>query len=311
VSLRTLLIVLLALMCGGSAALGINLFLRSGPVIAEPETIAVVVAAVEIPRGASLTAELLTIRAWPKALAPTGALTQVADALDRVAIGPLAQGEPILDAKLTTRGAGRGLSALIPHGMRAFTIQTPGVAAGVAGFILPGNRVDVLLTVSTPNLNDPTGGGSTTTLLQNVEILAVDQRMAAPADNKVDLKELRSVTLLVTPDQATKLDLGQNKGTLHLTLRNPEDSLPAHTRPATLAGLRFHQERPWDERARGVLDALGNLLAQPAPAMPASEPAPKVERPKAHVMTIFNGDKISRYGFRPQPESSNEVAGRK
>ncbi len=270
---RTLLIMLLALVCGGSAALGINLLLHRGPAAAEAETVPVVVAACDIPRGASLTAELLATRAWPKTLAPAGAMSQLADALDRVTIGPLAQGEPLLDAKLTTRGAGRGLSALIPPGMRAFTIQTPGVAAGVAGFVLPGNRVDVLLTVSTPALNDPTGGGSTTTLLQNVEILAVDQQMAAPAENKVDPKELRSVTLLVTPDQATKLDLGQNKGTLHLALRNPTDSLPAFTRPATLAGLRFHQDKPWDERARGVLDALGNLLAQPTPQA-APEPRP-------------------------------------
>ena len=67
-----------------------------------------------------------------------------------------------------------------------------------------------------------TGGGSTTTLLQNVEILAVDQKVDGPADNKVDSTNLRSVTLLVTPDQAAKLSLGQSKGTLHLTLRNPE-----------------------------------------------------------------------------------------
>ena len=85
-----------------------------------------------------------------------------------------------------------------------------------------------------------TGGGSTTTLLQNVEILAVDQKMDAPSDNKVDTKDLRSVTLLVTPQQANRLDLGQNKGMLHLALRNREDNEDFQTKP------RFRPaEKPW------------------------------------------------------------------
>jgi pilus assembly protein CpaB len=105
--------------------------------------------------------------------------------------------------------------ALIPQGMRAFTIRVPNpnVATGVAGSLLPGNKVDVLLTASGGDLNDVIG---TTTLLQNVEILAVDQKIEAPAENKVDLKEMLSVTLLVTPQQAKQLNLAQNKGLLHL-----------------------------------------------------------------------------------------------
>ena len=104
----------------------------------------------------------------------------------------------------------------------------------MAGFILPGNKVDVLLTVddisgiTKVGIQGSSGGGSsnasTTTLLQNVEILAVDQKTTAPAENKIDAKELRSVTLLVTPQQANELGLAQNKGKLHLALRNLDDS---------------------------------------------------------------------------------------
>jgi pilus assembly protein CpaB len=126
--------------------------------------------------------------------------------------------------------------------MRGFTIPTPNISAGVAGFILPGNKVDVLLTVSGSGLND--AASRTITLLQGVEILAVDQRVEAPAENKVDAKELRSVTLLVTPDQAAKLDLGQNKGVLHLSLRNPEDQAPANARPATMDDLGLGEDKP-------------------------------------------------------------------
>ncbi len=152
------------------------------------------------------------------------------------------------------------------------------MAQGVAGFILPGNRVDVLLSMGEIGGSNETGGGSTTTLLQNVEILAVDQRMYAPSDNKVDTKDLRTVTLLVTPQQANFLDLAQNKGVLHLALRNLEDDKNSQTRPATLTDLKFHQEKPWDERARGVLDALGKAFAQrplpPPPAPKAPEQPP-------------------------------------
>ena len=133
----------------------------------------------------------------------------------------------MLATKITAKGAGVGLAAIIPKGMRAFTIQTPTIAAGVAGFVLPGNRVDVLLTVKEMSGGAEARGG-TIILLQNLEILAVDQRVDAEPTVTEKLgataKDLRSVTLLVTPQQAAKLDLGRNLGTLHLTLRNPEDT---------------------------------------------------------------------------------------
>jgi pilus assembly protein CpaB len=266
--------IVLALVSGGSAAVGINTLRKQASGL-PADTVLVVVAAADIPRGVTVTADMVKTRPWPRDAAPAGALTDPDEALNRATASALVKDEPVLDAKLAARGAGRGMAALIPMGMRAFTIQTPNLASGVAGFVLPGNKVDVLLTVGGQSLNDETGGGSTTTLLQNVEILAVDQRVDAPADNKVDPRELRSVTLLVTPDQAAKLDLGQNKGTLHLSLRNPADSSPANTRPATLADLRFHQDRPWDERLKGVLEAFGKAMAQRRPEKaPAALPAP-------------------------------------
>jgi Flp pilus assembly protein CpaB len=96
----------------------------------------------------------------------------------------------------------------------------------------------------------------------------VDQTIEAPAENRVDANKLRSVTLQVTPDDALKLDLGQNRGTLHLSLRHPDDKSDAHTRVATLAELRFQQEPP--------------KAAEPAPPpAPAPAPPPAVEAPKA------------------------------
>ena len=94
---------------------------------------------------------------------------------------------------------------------------------------MPDNRVDVLLTTRDHGIDNGTGGGATTTLLQNVEVLAVDRRLDKEEDGETELTEPKSVTLLVTPDQAAKLDLGMNMGTLHLSLRNPEDERPRPT----------------------------------------------------------------------------------
>jgi pilus assembly protein CpaB len=283
-SLRTIMIVLLALVSGASAAVGVNRLRYQEPA-AKPDTVSIVVATRDLPRAAKLSPDSLTMREYPKDFVPACALMRMDDAVDRYVYIPLSKDEPVLEHKLAAKGVGPGIAPLIRKGMRAFTILTPSLASGVAGFVLPGNRVDVLLTVSNSGSNDVTGGGSTTTLLQNVEILAVDQRVEAPADNKVDVKDLRSVTLLVTPDQAAKLDLGQNKGTLHLSLRHPDDNLPAETRPATLAELQWYQEKPWDERAKGLLAALGEAMgkmprqaeASKAVAVSYQEPPPTTQ----------------------------------
>jgi pilus assembly protein CpaB len=264
-SVRTASILLLALVFGLSAALGVNLFMRK-PEPEKPEIVTVVVAASNVPRFGTLTANQLRTRELPADMAPRGALTQVEDAVDRAVYSDLVRDEIVLESKLSAKGAGRGMASAIPKGMRAFTISTTTLASGVAGFILPGSRVDVLLTVSRGGQNDPTGGGHTSTLLQDVEILAVDQLVKAPAENRVDPKELRSVTLLVTPQQAAKLDLGQNRGILHLTLRNLEDHSAAVTRPATLADLGLSEEPP---RREGKEPAKPAAPAAPAPLPPA------------------------------------------
>ena len=239
---RTLILVVLALICGASAVVGVNQ-LTQGNEVSTAATVPVVIAAKNMSRGSVLSPQVLTVSQWPAGAVPAGALTTVEEANGRAVFVPLVKGEPLLEAKLASKDAGRGLAAMIPKGMRAFTIRTSHVSAGVGGFIMPGNKVDILLTTSGSGPNDTTGGGATTTLLQNIEILAIAQLLDAPDTNAMNPKDMNNVTLLVTPDQAAKLDLGMNKGMLHLTLRNPEDDLEADTRPATMAQLRFHQEQ--------------------------------------------------------------------
>jgi pilus assembly protein CpaB len=252
----------LALVSGLSAAVGVN-SLRQPVVAAEPvEAVEIVVAITDIPRFTTITTDMVSLHPYPKDLVPSAAMKSVEEVIDRVVYVPLLKDEPVLNSKLAAKGLGRGMAAGIPKGMQAYTIPTPTVSAGVAGFILPGNKVDVLLTVSSGGgKEDPTGGGSTTPLLQYVEILAVDQRVDAPAENKVNPNELRSVTLLVTPRQAAMLALGQSKGILHLSLRNPNDRNPIQRGVVTMDDIRFLEGRPADSASEMPTEA-------PAPPPP-------------------------------------------
>jgi pilus assembly protein CpaB len=261
---RTLLIVLLALVSGGSAAVGINSLRNQGA--PRPETVPVVVAVVDIPPFAVISSDMVKTQDWPKDLVPADALTKVDDALERGALSPLVKGEVVLNGKLAPQGAGRGMAAKVPKGMRAFTIHTPTIEAGVAGFILPGNKVDVLLTLDGRGDQDVTGGSTTVTLLQNLEILAIEQRVVAPADSKVDPTQLKSVTLLVSPQEAARLTLGQSKGRLCLTLRNYSDAEHAATLPVNVTHLLGDVPREQPK------EPVKPVVSEPLPPPPAPPP---------------------------------------
>lgn len=154
---RTGLLGMLALIFSGSAALGVYLY--AGKPTDSGKTVSIVVSAGQIPRGVTLTEGMLTTRDWPEDFVPEGALFQLNEAVGRTVWVPLVERDPIIESKLATLGAGCGMATLIPKGMRAVTIQTPNVATGVAGFILPGNKVDVLWTISQSRPDDQTGGG--------------------------------------------------------------------------------------------------------------------------------------------------------
>jgi len=232
-----LIVLALAMLCGLGTAACVHLMNQAPDRVVTPK-IPVLFARSNIVRGETIKKEAIIARNLPVDQVPAGAMTVEQDVIDRVAHLPMLEGDMIHEMKLAPKGAGAGMAALIRPGMRAFTIQTPSLSSSMAGFLLPGNRVDVLLTVMDQGgANDQTGGGVTTTLLQNIEILAVHTNVHAPSTNKIDPDQARSVTLSVDPTQASKLDLGQNKGTLHLTMRNPLDHSLTDDAPATVHDL--------------------------------------------------------------------------
>lgn len=236
---RTIMVVFLALFSGAGMAVGVlqsNRPKNAGMGTTEVEFVLIAIA--EIERGRTVTKAEVEVREWPKGLAPEDTLRTEEQAIGRAAVGKILVGEFVRSAKLAEEGAGFGLAPSIPVGKRALTVMASRASTSVAGFVLPGSRVDVLLNLKAGGRGDETGGGSTTTLLQAVEILAVDQKQDAPETNQFDPKGLTSVTLLVTPEEANVLDLAQNMGTLSLALRNSSDMSDADVLPATLAKIR-------------------------------------------------------------------------
>lgn len=242
-TLRTVLIVTLALIFGVSAA-AVAVTIKTGdrpeaPVI---EKVPVVVATVKVERGTVITPELVAVKEILREDVPPAAIQSVNEAVGKIVDVTLLKDNLVLQDNLTT-GPQAGLPAVIPTGMRGVTIQTKNVASGLAGFVRPDNRVDVLLTTDKFHAEDKSGGG-TVTLLHNVKVLAVDSRMepssATGADGKVvEQREPRSVTLLVTPEQAALLNLGQQKGELALALRNPRDESAVQLPPVDVRRLPF------------------------------------------------------------------------
>ncbi len=147
---------------------------------------------------------------------PKGAFSKVEDVLDRPVISNVLLDEPILEGRLAAKGSGLGLAPTIPVGMRAVTVRVNDVA-GVAGFVLPGMKVDVLVTGHPPNSD----GTMTTTCLQNMLVLSAGQTMTP--DSRGQTIQAPTVTLLVDPEQAETLTLANSEGRIQLVLRNSSD----------------------------------------------------------------------------------------
>lgn len=182
-----------------------------------------VVAARPLNMGAMVKAEDIKLVKFPAAQFPKGAFSKPEEVIDRPVVAVILADEPVLEGRLAQRGSGIGLMPKIPRGMRAVTISVSDVA-GVAGFVLPGARVDVLVT-GTP----PRGGGETMTrtVLQNMTVLSADTNLQT--DSKTQAIQARTVTLLATPEQSETLTLAQSQGRIQLILRNGTDEDLAKT----------------------------------------------------------------------------------
>jgi pilus assembly protein CpaB len=175
-----------------------------------------VAAALNLEAGEMLKAGSLNLIDWPEATPLTGAFAKPEEVEGRVVLYPLSAGQPILERQLSAPGTGLGLTVKIPDGMRAISLRSDDVV-GVAGFLLPGTHVDVLVTYHTASNSDPV----TTTILQDVEILAAGQKFQPDPEGKAN--SVNVVTLLVKPTDAERVVLASSQGIVHFVLRNGLD----------------------------------------------------------------------------------------
>lgn len=223
-STRALIMIVISLLAG---ALAVWLAARWVGQLSD-NTTRIVVAARDIESGALLGEGALQETAWPSASVPAGALYDMRKVVGRVAGTALVKGEPVLEGKLAPEGATGGLSSAIRPGYRAISIQVNEIV-GVAGYIRPGSRVDVLV-----NTRESSEKAVSKIVLEHIHVLATAQ------DDRRDQtkpKVVSTVTLEVKPEQAEKIDLARNIGTLSLALRNPLDRADIDTAGATRDAL--------------------------------------------------------------------------
>lgn len=259
---RFLSVILFAFVISAIASFGLYKVVMNKMGDAKPTPTAMLVgAARDLPEGTLIRAEDLRTLEWTGPV-PANSVTNQNDVIGRGVVGQMFAGEPILETRLAARGAGAGLAAMIPPGMRAVAVRVNDIV-GVAGFVVPGMHVDLIIN-GVPPQGAPAGAGNLAkTLLQNLQVLSAGQNIQKDAEGKP--QPVTVVNMLVTPDQAEILSLVTNDTRIQLVLRNPMDKEEAVTSGTSLGKV------------------FANALGRPAPGDPSTKRAAAPRRPAAPV----------------------------
>jgi pilus assembly protein CpaB len=261
---------------------------------AAPKAANVLVAAHNLDLGMVIREPDIKQAPWAGTL-PEHVVVKPEDVIGRGVTTKIYSGEPIVEARLAPKGAGGGLAAMIPSGMRAVAVRVNDLV-GVAGFVVPGMRVDVLISGNPPSNGNQ--GTLTRTLLQNIEVLSAGQDFKKDAEGKPVLVQV--VNLLVTPEQAEMLSLASNGTTIQLVLRNPLDTQMAKTPGTAMGELFANAGAPRPKHAEPKNVALNTAPKGTAPRPESKPAAPPV--PRTFVMEVINGGHKSESKFDLQPE---------
>ncbi len=259
----------------------------------------IVVAATDLPLAGKIHPENLKLADWPADHLPPGAVRDPKEVVDRILISRVLAEQPILPGMLAAKNAGNGLAALIPPNMRAMAVRVDDVV-GVAGFIHPDDRVDVLVTL---HPNRPGAETTTKVFMQNVKVLAVGQEVEATDQARMHANPATVATLLVSPQDSERLALASAEGRLLLTLRSWTDSAPATTggavaeelvgEPVPAAGTKPPETGP-AAPARPIVAARRGRGRQGGAAQPSGLPN---DQPKKDVVEILRGDRFEERKF--------------
>ena len=250
-----------------------------------------VMAAQPLPVGTTVRREELKITKIPLDLFPRGGFSKVEEVIDRPVVSNVLLDEPVLEGRLAARGSGLGLAPIIPAGMRAVSVRVNDVV-GVAGFVLPGMRVDVLVTGRPPNFN----GTITSTVLQNIVVLSAGQVLQP--ESRGQAINTPVVTLLVTPEQAEILTLAGNEGRIQLVLRNGSDQASQKTPGRDTREL-------YGSRTGDVPEKVATPRPKPAVVVPDVKPP---ERPLRDEVVMIRGNQrtVEVVGVQKSPEGANQ-----
>jgi pilus assembly protein CpaB len=274
-----LVVVGIAVVTATLASVGVYTAIQNRPVITQETPSAfVVVAARPLELGVSLTADLVKTIAWPGRNPIAGSFSAVDDVVNRGLVAAVAENEPITESKLAPLEAGAGLPPAIRPGMRAMSVKVNEVI-GVAGFVVPGTKVDVLVTIRGDS------DGISRVVVSNVQVLTAGTRYDE-AEARKEGKPIPSsvVTLMVTPSDAERIALAQTEGQIMLALRNPLDTEATQTPGIRTAGLMAPRMAP-------------GAAASPTPA-PATARRPTVAPAPAPVVPVPHAVETIRAGKR-------------
>jgi len=262
---RTLIVLAVAVLIGGILSYAVYNFLQNRPpvIVKTPEK-NIVVAAGTLPLGTLLKDENLKFVAFPAPNVPLGYFERKEDLVSRGTIQSLVENEPILESKLAPKGTGAGLPPIIPKGMRAVFIGANEII-GVAGFVIAGTRVDVILTASPQGSQEPISK----IVIQNVEVATAGQVIQKDPEGKP--VTVTVVTLFVTPEDAEKITSASTQGQFQLALRHPLDLEEAKTRGIQMSQLMRGGGPPPAAPAVRRTSRIPQSIATPqAPVSPAT-----------------------------------------
>ena len=240
------------------------------------------VAARDLQIGSAITEADLRMAPW-QAQVPASTVQDPREAIGRGVIATIYKDEPVLAGRLAPKGAGAGLAAMIPLGKRAVALRVNEVV-GVAGFVVPGMRVDVVISGNGPESGANRSGTLSRTVLQNIEVLSAGQHIERSVDGKPS--DAQVVNLLVSPDQAEILSLAGSETKVQLVLRNPMDTQEETTHGSSLAKLFGGSFAPSAEM-------------RPPKPVPVQHVHPEPHKPDVPTTTVevFHGIKKSEETF--------------
>ena len=288
------------------ATYGVFRVLQAAKTSARVTTRPVVVAAKDIPAGASLEKQALEVRQWPVVVLPKDAISSLEAATNRVARVPVFAGEAIVPGRLAPVGTAPGLEARIGSGMRAMSVRINDVA-GLSGLVQPNSRVDVLVTLRETGVH---GAEEVSRLfLENMRVLSMGSRTTR--DDSGEAGPATTATLEVMPAQAEKLAVAMRQGTIQLVLRGFDDADSTRTKGATssevLAQLR-------DAKPKPVVAEASPRVSRPTPKRPAEVPrvtpppvavAPAVAKPDSLTVRVYRGSQVSQQKFQVDTANVN------